>query len=307
MDINTHRFKGIMMIISGAMLWGATGPLMEWILSTSEISVSFLITIRLVLAGALLLFLLAITKKKIFAIWKQPFWVVQLLIFGIVGMLGVQYTFVAAIDASNAVLATLLQFLAPIFVILYVSFSMKKLPPKYQVIGIIGTLFGLFLLLTNGSVDNLLVSKEALLWGLGVGVTFAFYTLYPTSIMNEWGVLIVVGWGMLIGGLVLGLIKGFWEFENYSIMAELNLALVFTVVVIIGTSAFVLFLSSMKYISPVETSILSSFEPLTAMVISVIWLDQVLEVWQLIGVVFMLVCVTWLSIEGDRANKKMNN
>lgn len=307
MDIKTHRFKGIMMIISGAMLWGATGPLMEWILSSSEISVSFLITIRLVLAGALLLFLLAITKKKIFAIWKQPFWVVQLLIFGIVGMLGVQYTFVAAIDASNAVLATLLQFLAPIFVILYVSFSKKKLPPKYQVIGIIGTLFGLFLLLTNGSVDNLLVSKEALLWGLGVGITFAFYTLYPTSIMNEWGVLIVVGWGMFIGGLVLGLTKGFWEFKNYPILAEFNLALVFTVVVIIGTSAFVLFLSSMKYISPVETSILSSFEPLTAMVISVIWLGQVLEVWQLIGVVFMLVCVTWLSVEGDRVNKKMNN
>ena len=37
-----------------------------------------------------------------------------------------------------------------------------------------------------------------------------------------------------------------------------------------GTVAFILFLSSMKYITAVETSILSSIEPLTAMVISVI-------------------------------------
>ncbi|MEY9980268.1 drug/metabolite transporter (DMT)-like permease [Lysinibacillus sp. RC79] len=52
-------------------------------------------------------------------------------------MLGVQFAFVAAINESNAVFATLLQFLAPIFVVAYVSLSLKKWQPKYQALGII--------------------------------------------------------------------------------------------------------------------------------------------------------------------------
>ena len=77
-------------------------------------------------------------------------------------MLGVQYTFVAAIDASNASIATLLQFLGPIYIILFVSWKSKMFPPKYQVVGIIGTLIGLFYLLTNAEVNNLLISVENL-------------------------------------------------------------------------------------------------------------------------------------------------
>ena len=57
----------------------------------------------------------------------------------------------------------------------------------------------------------------------------------------------------------------------------------------------------MKYISAVETSILSSIEPLTAMVISVIVFGTSLGFWQLIGVFVMLVCVIWLSIAGEKS------
>ncbi|MEN0587348.1 DMT family transporter [Kurthia gibsonii] len=305
MNHTTKRLKGIIMIIIGSMLWGATGPMMEWVLSSSHMSVSFMLTIRLLLAGFLILCFLVVTKRDIYAIWKQPYWWIKLVIFSVFGMLGVQYTFVAAIHASNAVLATLLQFLAPIFVVLYVSFSQKMFPPRYQIFGILGTLIGLFLLLTNGSISNLLVSPVALLWGLGVGLTFAFYTLYPTSVMNEWGVLVVIGWSMLIGGLLLGFSKGFWEFKQYALLAESDTNRMLLAIIFFGTIAFILFLSSMKYISPVETSILSSFEPLTAMFISVIWLGSVLAGVQIIGIILMILCVVWLSIEGNRQSVKM--
>ncbi|MEK4139186.1 DMT family transporter [Kurthia sp. FSL E2-0154] len=305
MNHTTKRLKGIIMIIIGSMLWGATGPMMEWVLSSSYMSVSFMLTIRLLLAGFLILCFLVVTKRDIYAIWKQPYWWIKLVIFSVFGMLGVQYTFVAAIHASNAVLATLLQFLAPIFVVLYVSFSQKMFPPRYQILGILGTLMGLFLLLTNGSISNLLVSPVALLWGLGVGLTFAFYTLYPTSVMNEWSVLVVIGWSMLIGGLLLGFSKGFWEFKQYALLTESDTNLMLLAIIFFGTIAFILFLSSMKYISPVETSILSSFEPLTAMFISVIWLGSVLAGVQIIGIILMILCVVWLSIEGNRQSVKM--
>ncbi|MGG2057659.1 DMT family transporter [Lysinibacillus pakistanensis] len=296
-----ERLKGIIFIVTGSMLWGATGPLMEWLLSHTPLTVSFMLTIRLTVAGILLLTYLLLTGKDIFGIWQQKLWSRQLIIFGIAGMLGVQFAFVAAINASNAVLATLLQFLAPIFVVAYVSLSLKKWPPKYQVLGIIGTLIGLFLLLTNASFDALLVSNKALLWGVAVGLTFAFYTLYPARLMKEWNVLLVVGWGMLIGGGTLGVIGRVWQSNLWLVFTDMKIVGLMLALIFFGTVAFVLFLSSMRYITAVETSVLSSIEPLTAMAISVIVFGTTLGFWQLVGVFVMLVCVTWLSVAGEKA------
>ena len=296
-----ERLKGILFIITGAMLWGATGPLMEWLLNHTALTVSFMLTIRLSVAGIFLLTYLLLTGKDIVSIWQQKFWSRQLITFGIVGMLGVQYAFVGAINESNAVLATLLQFLAPIFVVAYVSLSLKKWPPKYQVLGIIGTLVGLFLLLTNASFESLLVSNKALLWGVAVGLTFAFYTLYPARLMKEWNVLLVVGWGMLIGGVTLGIVSRVWQSNQWTVFTDFKITGLMLALIVTGTVAFILFLSSMKYITAVETSILSSIEPLTAMGISVIVFGTSLGLWQLVGVFVMLVCVTWLSIAGEKA------
>ena len=293
------RWKGILLIIIGAMLWGATGPMMEWVLSNSELSVSFFLTIRLFVAGMCILTFLSFQKKSIFVIWKEPSWLKQLIIFGVLGMLGVQYTFVAAIEASNASIATLMQFLGPIYIILFVSWKSKMFPPRYQVIGIIGTLFGLFFLLTDAKLDQLLISNEALFWGLAVGVAFSIYTVYPARLMKEWGVLLVVGWGMLIGGVVLAIISQVWRSDEWDQLVNYPLNVMIIFIIIIGTTAFILFLSSMKYITAVETSILSSVEPLTAMIISVIWFGQILGAWQYFGVIVMLVFVTWLSTAGE--------
>lgn len=299
-----HRMKGIAMIVTGAMLWGATGPLIEWTLAFFGISVPFLLTIRLTSAGLLLLVFLKLKRVKITRVFKGAIWVRPLLIFSIFGMLGVQYSFVAAIEASDAVVATLLQFLAPVYIIIFVSIRQKRMPPVTQILGLIGTLAGLFLLLTNGQPGKLIISGEALFWGILVGLTFSFYTLYPARLMQEWGVLLVVGWSMLFGGIALAFINPIFLSDEWHKLQDPHALLAIGSIIVIGTVAFVLFLSSMRYISAIETSILSSLEPLTAMIISVFWFGQLLSPVQFIGVFIMLIFVTWLSLGGNSKSKE---
>lgn len=294
------RLKGILMIVLGAMLWGMTGSITEWVLANTDLSVPFILTVRLIIAGSSILAYLAFKKEDIFTVVKTPYWRNQVILFSIFGMVGLQFTFSMAIETSNAVVATLLQFSAPIFVVLYVSSSHKKWPPRFQTIGIAGTLAGLFLLLTNGSLSSLLVSTEALLWGVAVGLTFAFYTLYPSRLMKEWSVLTIVGWSMLIGGIMLGIVNRVWQSAEWSLIVQPKMIFIMAILIFFGTLAFLLFLGSMNYISAVETSILSSVEPLTVMVISVIWFDTMLHNVQLLGAMIMLIFVTWLSIGGNK-------
>lgn len=299
-----ERLKGIVMIVLGGIFWGASGPMLEWILVNSGMSVPSVLIIRLLLAGLLILAFLKIKGQKITLPLRQKVWVRQLVIFGVFGMLGVQYAFLASIDESNAVIATLFQFLAPIYIILFISLRQKAWPPIAQVLGIAVTFIGLFLLLTNGSLAGFTLSKIALFWGIVVGLAFAFYTLYPVRLMQEWGVLLMVGWAMLIGGLALFAMNGVTFFKELHHLLEWRVTGMLVLVIIVGTLAFVLFLASMKYISPVETSVLSSFEPLTAMVISVLWLGQMLGIWQTAGAIIMLGGVTWLSVAGGKAKEQ---
>lgn len=291
---------GILLICIGSMLWGATGPLTEWILNVTGMSVNFLLTIRLLVAGGIILLFLQLTNKHIFSIWKSKDWMIQLGIYSIVGMLGIQYSFTTTIQASNAVFATLLQFLGPIFIVTFTAIKLKAWPPRYQIIGIFGTLVGLFLLLTNASFEKLLVSNEALVWGVMLGVTFAFYTLYPVRLMGEWGVLLVVGWSMLIGGMVIGISSFVWKSEEWMLLTNPSISILLGCLIFFSTIAFVMFLSSMKYISPVLTSVLSTVEPLTAMVISFFIFSTSFGGWQLLGIFLMLVCVTWISVAGRK-------
>ncbi|ALC90483.1 multidrug transporter [Bacillus sp. FJAT-18017] len=294
------RIRGLSMVIIGAAFWGMTGPLMEWLLKDTGVTVAFLLSIRLLISGVLLLSIVAFSNNKIFGIWKSKFWWSRLILFSMVGMLGLQYSFVAAIHASNAIMATLLQFSAPIFIIIFVSVTARKLPGKQQLIGVAGTLIGLFFLLTNGSLDTLVVSREALIWGLLLGLAFAFYALYPLRLMNEWGVLTIVGWAMFISGCTLSLGTRVWTSPGWTAIANWETIGLFLILILFGTMAFVLTLGSLKYITPVENSILGSVEPLTAMVISVIWFGTILHGLQLFGALCMLTFIIWLSVLKDK-------
>ena len=299
-----NRIKGISMIVVGSIFWGATGPMMEWMLAHTPMTPEFMLAVRLIIAGTFILTLLKMTGTQIIAVWRERSWRLQLLVFSIVGMAGLQYAFVKTIEVSGAVMATLLQFLAPIFIIVYVSFVHKKLPPMAQTVGMIGTLVGLFLLLTNGSFSSLEVSNTTLLWGVSLGLVYAFYTLYPARLQGEWGVLVISGWGMIISGLIFACMGQIWATDEWALLLQPNIAFMILALAVLGSSAFVLFLSSMKYISPVETSILSSFEPLTAMFISALWLQAYLKEIQYIGAAVMLVFIVYLSIAGEGKKKQ---
>lgn len=299
-----NRMKGIAMIITGSVFWGATGPMMEWMMHEYSLTPTFVSTLRLMLAGVMLLIFVKMKGVKVTAIFRGRIWIRSLVLFSIFGMLGAQFTFVSAIAASDAVVATLLQFLGPIYIILFISLRQKKLPPLYQVIGMVGTLLGLFLLLTNGRPNELIISGEALFWGILVGLTFSFYTLYPARLMQEWGVLLVVGWSMLLGGLFLAIVDPVFLADDWGSLMDPKALLIFLALVIAGTLAFVLFLSSMRFITPVETSVLSAVEPLTAMIISAFWFHHILAPAQLTGALIMLVFVTFLSLAGNVKLKK---
>ena len=80
-------------------------------------------------AGILLLIYIYWRRgKEIFDIWKNKKDAKDMLLFSLIGMLFMQYGYFLAIGHSNAATATVLQYLAPVMIVIYVSIRYHKMP-----------------------------------------------------------------------------------------------------------------------------------------------------------------------------------
>lgn len=295
-----NRSIGIILIVLGASFWGIGGTASQYLFQNQDINVNWFVTTRLIIGGLLLIGSQLLLRKPVFFIWKEAIDRKQILIFSMFGMLLVQYSYMASIAIGNAAVATLLQYLAPVFIIIYLVISRQQPFMKIDAFAILLTVIGTYLLLTNGSIHNLSVPVTAVIWGLVSGISLAFYTLYAKNLLHKFPSIIVVGWAMLISGITMNFIHPIWSVDLSTWGMPTYLGLFFTV--IFGTAiAFWFFIKSLEYLAAKETVLIGTLEPLTAVISSVIWLKLSFGIGQLIGAILIILLVLVLSLAGKKS------
>ncbi|UOF02673.1 DMT family transporter [Bdellovibrio reynosensis] len=293
---DSSKFTGYSLAFLAALMWGISGTLAQFLFEQRSVTAEWLVTIRLLVSGVILLsYPLWNTKAQVIAPWKNKRDAFELIAFGILGMLAVQYTYFAAIKHSNAATATILQYLGPVFIACYYSVKEKRIPIPKELIAIFLALFGTFLIVTHGSIESLSMSNEALFWGISSAVALAVYSILPIRLMERYDAKIVVGWGMLIGGVAFSLINsplavpGVWDMKSYLFTAA---------IIIFGTTvAFYSYLLSIKIIGATKASLLACAEPLSAAIIAVIWLNVTFGLFDWIGTACILATIALLTKE----------
>lgn len=298
--MKNKRLIGFLLVVAGSFFWGIGGTVAQQLFSLG-IDVGWLVSTRLVIAGILLLLTQAIFKdrKQIIHIWQDKSSALRLVIFAVFGMLAVQYTYMASIKEGNAAVATLLQYLAPVMIIVWVVLRGQSKFTKKDAVTIILALGGSFFLLTNGSLSALAVPLPAIIWGLLSGVTLAFYTLYAIQLLRRFDSLVVVGWAMFLAGVTMSFFKAPWDVDVSSWTGTTILYLV--IVIIFGTMlAFWFYIESLKTLTAKETSLLGNIEPLTAVLATVLWLKEPFGSFQWFGATLILVMMVYIALKAER-------
>ncbi|MEK3766055.1 EamA family transporter [Solibacillus sp. FSL K6-4121] len=298
--MKNKRMIGFILVVSGCFFWGIGGTMSQQLFSQG-IEVSWLVSTRLVIAGILLLITQAIFKDhhQILEIWRQKYTVFRLVTFGIVGMLAVQYTYMASIKEGNAAVATLLQYLAPVMIIVWVTLRGQSKFTKKDAVTIVLALCGSFFLLTNGSLSAFAVPLPAIIWGLLSGLSLAFYTLYAIPLLQRFDSLVVVGWGMLLAGVTMSFVQPPWDVDVSNWTGSTVFYLI--IVIIFGTMlAFWFYIESLQTLTAKETSLLGNIEPLTAVLATVLWLKEPFGSFQWFGTSLILAMMIYIALKADQ-------
>ena len=250
--------------------------------------------IRLLISGAILLMLSLLGREKqILRIFRED--CRDILIFGVLGMSMCQYTYFTAVGASNAGTATVLQYTGPVMILLWICLKNRRLPRVLEMLAIAFALTGTFLLATHGRPGSMVLSGRGLRWGLLAAVALAFYTVQPEQLLKKHGSLLVTGWAMFIGGVVLMLVFRPWTMR---VMFDFKAFLAMCGVVLLGTvMSFTLFLEGVRCIGPQKSSLYSSVEPVSATLFSSMLMGSVFGAMDLLGFACIISTIFLLAID----------
>ena len=299
MNNKSKTAAGIILSLLGGIFWGFSGSCGQYLFTYHGVDSKWVVTVRMILTGIILLSVsFAKHKSKIIGVWKGRKNFVCMAAFTLFGLILCQYSYFTAIANSNAGTATVLQYLSPVMILVFVCLKNKKLPVFAEVIAIILAVGGTFIIATGGDIGSLAVSTPALFWGLASAVFLVCYSLIPAPLLKEYDTPTILGWGTLVGGIALLPVFRPWE-----IMPEISFSLIGALsgIVIFGTVlAYTFYLEGIRLIGATKASIISSIEPVAATAISALWLGTDFSGADIIGFIMIISTIFITAI----ANKK---
>ena len=293
-------FKGTIYSLLSGLIWGICGILGEYFFSHYQVSSGWITSMRLLVAGSFVIVLSSIKlRSQLFEIWKNRNNYLPFLAYAILGIFSVQFFFYLCVEYSNATTATILQFISPVFILIYNRIIYKKKTSKKAISYVLTAMLGVFLMATKGDLSKLSITPLALLTGLLSALGVMFNVILPQRFAKKYGFVPTVGWGMIIAGLFSNFLYPVYKisFQVDAISICICLTIAF-----LGTAfAFFLSMKAVSLVSPLVVSVVSASEPLSSAILSVLFLGMVLDGFLVLAMILIIVPMVFLSIEESKS------
>ena len=299
--------RGYFFIASAALLWGVSAalgravftgklalagqalhPIDPLILSQTRTSFSLLVLLPLLVGGR--------GWQRI----KLPASdLMQCLGLGMLGVAASNYFYYVAIQRTSVAIAIIVQYTAPVWVLLYVvARGQQKL--SLQKVAAVGTAIAgiaLTIGIVGGKSAALHLDSYGLLAALLASFSFAFYNVGGHRILarhDRWRVLV---WTLTSAAV-------FWLFVNppWKVAAahyapeQWAFLFVFSMISVLG--AFSLYFLGLQHLEPTRAIIVSCLEPVFSIVLAAALLGEGLRPVQTVGIVLVLTAIVIVQLPG---------
>jgi len=307
-----HPVRGYLFIASAAFLWGiaatlgraaftgrlspkgeALRPIDPLILSQSRATFSFLV----------LLFALVLMRG-----WKRLRLPLadfrQMFVLGILGVAASNYLYYLAIQRTNVATAIILQYTAPILVLLYTVARGLQKPTMQRVAAVALAVTGIALVIGIFGSGGFRLDAIGVLAALGAAFSFAFYNIGGHSILaryDRWTVLLYV---ILSASLFWIFVNPPWKIAaaRYSEGQWLFL-LVFSLISVLAP--FSLYFAGLQHLEPTRAIVVSCLEPVFSIVIAAVTLGEVMRPLQTVGIALVLIAIVVVQLPDRKLHEEI--
>lgn len=285
-DAPPHPALGLVAALASAAAFGGSGPFVKPLLEAGW-SPAAAVAVRVGIGGLVLLpFALAALRWRLAplgAAWRQ------IVPFGVVAVAGVQLCYFAAIERLPVGVALLIEYLAPVLMLLFAWTTSRARPPWITLGGAGVATAGLMLVLDlSGSADLDLIGVA---WALGAAACLACYFTLSARAVEGLPTLALTAAGLLVGSLatvtvgLVGLVPLTASTDDVDLIGSPTSWIVpMAVIVLVSTSlAYVTGVEAATRLGARVASFVGLAEVVFAVLLSWVLLDEVPTLLQAVG------------------------
>jgi len=229
---------------------------------------------------------------------------VQCVLLGVLGVAASNYFYYVAIQRSSVAIAIIVQYTAPIWVLLYVVVSGQQKASLRKVAAVLVAVTGIVLTIgivgaTAGAKAGAALHLDS--WGffaaLLASFSFAFYNVGAHSVLaryDRWRVLV---WTLGSAAAVWLVVNPPWKvIATHYAPAQWGFLFVFSAISVLAP--FSLYFLALQYIEPTRAIIASCLEPVFSILLASAVLGEVLRPIQMLGIVLVLAAIVIVQMPG---------
>jgi drug/metabolite transporter (DMT)-like permease len=189
---------GVGIALASSAIFGLSGPFAKSLLEAGWTPGSA-VAVRMVAAALVLSLPAAIMLRGRWGQLRQNWKTIGL--FGLIGVAGCQLFYFNAVASLSVGVALLLEFLAPVLIVLWLWLTSRRLPRPATIAGTVLAVAGLMLVLDVFGPVKLDVA--GVLWGLGAAVCLVVYFFITAKQNDSLPPLVLAAGGLLVGGVTI--------------------------------------------------------------------------------------------------------
>ena len=298
--------RGYLSIAAAALCWGAAATLGKAVFSGRLLAGSqavrpidtLILTQTRVSFGLLILAPLVLLRGGRAALALPARDVMRCAILAVVGIAGSNFFYYYAIAKTTVATAIILQYTAPVWVLLYLVALRRQRATAQRVIAVAAAVIGCALVVGG----HLRANPTGVAAGLGGAFTFAFYNLYGHGLLaryDRWRVLV---YALLSATIFWLLVNPPWKLvaAHYSVQ-EWGFLLIFSVLSVLLPFSF--YFAGLQYLDATRAIVTSCLEPVFAIVLAAAFVSESLQAIQVVGIGVVLVATVLVQLPSRRGGE----
>ncbi len=313
MRTQAHPIRGYVYIAAAAFLWGvaanlgraaftgrllpggeALRPIDPLILSQSRVTISFLVLLAVMLISR------GWRKLSIPASDLGRFF-----LLGVFGVAASNYLYYLAIQRTNVATAIILQYTAPVWVLLYAVARGQQKATGRRALAVGLAVAGIALVIGVLSGRGLRLDPVGVAAALLAAFSFAFYNLGGYSILARYDRWLVLLYVLLSATIFWMVVNPPWRVvaAHYSGTQWLFLT-AFSLVSVLGPFSF--YFAGLQHLEPTRAIVVSCLEPVFSILLAAVLLGEVLVPLQTLGILLVLVAIVVVQLPDKKLGEPVN-